>query len=220
MIAFYQILYTEDQLFKLYPWAIPVWNKTLTPFFENKIISDIVKQSPGEKTAVCSWKLREKITKNLPLTPNSRNLTEEMLQGDFDILSLTVNSKHHEMLANAERWHPGFCDVLRKIGSAIRQTVPREIKFPIYQNHFVAKTDIYKQYVTEFLDPAMKVMEEDEEIKSLCWKDSGYTKLITQPLSEQAQKDLGVTYYPLHAFLCERFFSCWVNNKRFKISHI
>jgi hypothetical protein len=216
-IALYQIYYKEFQKEKLYPFATPYFNDKLTPFFENSVISKLVKETTAEKIGVCSWRLREKQRNNIP---PARVLSEEVLNTDYDILSLTKNSSKHMMLEAAEVWHPGFIEILHRIGHAIGQVIPKKISFPIYQNHFVAKTSIYRQYVEEFLDPAMQAMTEDVELMGLCWQDSRYSKLKDEPLSDHAKKLLGVNYYPMHPFLCERFFSCWIENKGFNVVYI
>jgi hypothetical protein len=216
-VELYQIYFDDRHIDRLYPFAIPFKNENLTPFFENSIISKLVKATDADKIGVCSWRLREKQRSNIP---PKREVTEELLNSDYDVLSLTKNSSKHLMLEAAEAWHPGFIEILHRIGHTIGQVIPKKISFPIYQNHFVAKAEIYKQYVEEFLDPAMEAMVSDVELMGLCWQDSRYSKLKDEPLSDHAKKQLGVSYYPMHPFLCERFFSCWIEGKKFNVQYI
>jgi len=213
----YQIYYHDDQRKELFPFTKPYKNEVLTPFFENSVIKDIVHGTQFEKIGVCSWRLKEKLRRNIP---PYRNFDESLLKSDYDVLSLSKNTKKHVMLACAETNHKGFKVLLNKIGDKISQPIPNEVKYPIYYNHFVARTEIYKQYIKEFLLPAMEVMETDTEVKQLCYVDSGYSKLTKEPMSAQAAVQLGVNYFPLHPFLCERFFSCWINNKNFNVQYI
>lgn len=212
-VDFYQIYYKNDQLSRLFPFATPYFNQNLTPFFENSVIKELVLASEADKIGVCSWALRFKM--KLALRP----LTEEVMQEDFDVLSLSRNSKYHEMLKSAEVWHPGFNDIMHKILTKIGFTLKKP-RYPIYQNAFIARVDVYKEYVNEFLIPAIEVMEKDQEIRNLCWKDSGYTKLKNEPLTDSAKKQLGVGYYPMHPFLCERFISQWLETKNLNVKYL
>ena len=212
-ISFIQIYFHVKHLSTLYPFATPYFNDKLTPYFENSVIKEVVPQSKSEKIGVCSWALRHKM--KLALRP----LTLEVLNENFDVLSLSRNSKHHKMLSAAEAWHPGFTETLTKIMVKIGWGKPVHPKYPVYQNAFVAKTELYKRYVNEFLVPAMEVMESDE-LKPLCWQDSNYSKLKREPLSDKAKKDLGVSYYPMHPFLCERFFSQWLEKQSLNIQYL
>lgn len=202
----------------MFPFATPYKNQTLTPFFENSVIKELVPISKAEKIAVCSWKLADKMRTNIP---PYRKLTEELLESDFDVLSFTKNSPGHGMLTIADTWHPNFTDILSKILFRIGFSLPKEVEYPIYQNAFCARTEVYQQYVKEMLIPAMEVMENDEHIKKLCWTDSGYYRLRSVPeFAARVKQFLGVNYCPLHTFLCERFFSAWLEDKKLKIEYI
>lgn len=198
----------------MFPFAKPFFNRELTPFFENSVIKTLVLGSSADKIGVCSWALKDKM--RLALRP----LTEEVLQEDFDVLSLSRNSKHHKMLLSAEAWHPGFVELLTKILHKIGFKTPVNPRYPIYQNAFIARTTHYKSYIHELLEPAMEVMRSDEEIRALCWQDSRYTKLKKEPLSGEAVKQLGVEYYPMHPFICERFFSQWLEYQNLKVVYL
>ena len=124
------------------------------------------------------------------------------------------------MIPAADVWHPQFSTILCKILHKLGRNIVQVPKNPIYQNAFVAKSEVYKKYVTNFLSPAMEVMETDEEIKKLCWQDSNYTKLKREPLSDKAKVQLGVGYYPMHPFLCERFFSQWLERENLNVQYL
>ncbi len=211
-IDFYQIIFHEEHKNKLFPFAKPYFNQTLTPFFENSVIKKLVLESEADKIAVCSWALKSKLRLNL------RPLTENVLLEDFDVLSFTRSSKFHKMLASAEVWHPGFTELLTKIMQKAVGLTPKNPKYPIYQNAFCAKSQVYKKYVNEFLIPCMEVMEKD--VKKECWQDSNYTKLKREPLTDKAKKDLGVGYYPMHPFICERFFSQWLEKQNLNVQYL
>lgn len=213
-VDFYQIIFKASQRNNLYPFAKEYFNQTLTPFFENSVIKEVVLKSEADKIGVVSHALKQKMRLNL------RPLTLEVLNEDFDVLSFTRNSKFHKMIPAAEAWHPGFSDLLEDIMGMIGYSIRKVPKYPIYQNAFVAKSHIYKQYVKDFLIPAMTVMETDPKIKKLCWQDSNYTKLKNEPLTDRAKMDLGVGYYPMHPFICERFFSQWLETKNLNVQYL
>jgi len=211
-----QLYYHEDQKKKLYPFAVPHYNSELTIFFESFWIKELVLSSQAEKIAVCSWKLRDKMKYYIG---RPRELTLEVLNSEYEVLTFTRNSRHHVMLRAANQWHPGFLDVFDKILRLIGLTRPNEVKIPIYQNHFAAKSSIYKDYVRRYLSPAMEVITNDKEINALAMQDSRYSDLTYQSC-EVLQQKLGIGYYPLAPFLLERLFSVYVHNEKIRITYL
>lgn len=217
----FQIYFNESQLSNLFPFAKPFFNSQLTVFFENSVIRTIVLRSEAPKIGVCSWALRQKINNGIPMR---QEFTEEVINWDYDVLSFTRKMPDHFMLTKMDNWHPGSREILNMIFERIGQktfTDRREPKVPIYQNAFMATSEIYKAYVTECLIPAMTVMEEDEEVRKRCYEDSQYYKLKTDPeYPKLIKSQLGMDYVPLHTFLCERMFSCWINDKKLNIKYL
>lgn len=215
-IEFYQIYWKESQKDKMYPFTIPYLNEELTPFFENTVISRLVKASEAEKIGVCSHELRSKLKSGIP----HQEFTKEILESEYDVLSLTKNTRHHQMLDAAETWHKGFKALFADILAAIGIRHMGNPMYPIYSNHFIAKTQIYKDYVNEMLDPAMKVMAEQFEERLMI--DSQYSKLkkASEEDIKNLKEKLGVPYYPMHAFICERFFSQWINKKELNVVYL
>lgn len=214
-----QIYYEDYQLKEIYPFAEPYFNKPLTIFFENEIIKDLVLASTDEKLGVCSWKLKQKMRWNI-LQP--RPLTQDVLETEYDVLCFTGNSKKHQMLEIADRWHPGFRESLRKILSKIGIQVPFEVKTPIYQNSFMAKLEIYQDYVKNWLSPAMDVMTSDPECHALAMQDSKYSQLAKKDAAspEYLMSKIGIGYYPMAPFLLERLFSIYVHNNKIKVTQL
>lgn len=105
-----------------------------------------------------------------------------------------------------------FREVTDRIGAEwnIRGEVFQHV---FYGNHFVARPQIYEHYVREFLNPAMKVMDEMPELL----QDSGYP----YPLPSNLRERFGVGWYPLHAFIAERLFSYWahIHNKELIVKY-
>lgn len=211
-----QIYYAEEQKNKCYPFADLYFNQSLTIFFENAVIKDVVLSAEADKIAVCSWKLKDKMRWYIG---RPRELTQELLETDYEVMSFTKNTKHHRMLEAANAWHPGFLTTLDKILAKIGVSRPGEVKIPIYQNHFSCRTDIYKDYVKTYLSPAMDCMENDAEINKLAMRDSKYSDLTNQS-ADILTKKLGISYYPLAPFILERLFSIYCHNRKINVTHL
>lgn len=233
-VDFYQIYFKESQIESLFPFAKPYFNEKLTVFFENSVISQLVPTSGAQKIGVCSYALRNKLNNGIPmrgqeLGKSKDEILSDALEADFDVLALTRRQnpikgpESHFMLAKMDNWHPGsretFNLILKAIGLDTFEN-RREPKDPIYQNHFVARAEIYKEYVSKALIPAMEVMG-TPEVSKRCYEDSQYYKLKTDPGYPKLIKDqLGMDYVPLHTFLLERLFSCWINGKNLNIKYL
>ena len=212
-----QIYYDDSQRNHLFQFAQPYFNEGLTIYFENEVLRRLVPMTNTKNVAVCSWKLREKLRWNVPGPEKARELTQEVIDGDYEVLSFTRNSPHHDMFAAAEVWHPGFTKVFDEMMEKIGKRRPiGKIKTPIYQNHFSARRDIYLKYIYTYLNPAISALESMPEAR----RDSGYSKLIGQPASEEMVKKIGLPYYPLSTFLLERLFSVFCQNEGIKVSHL
>lgn len=221
MAELYQIYFKESQLENLYPFSIPFFNSQLTVFFENSVIRTIVLRSEADKIGIASYALKQKINNGVPMR---QEFTEEVINWDYDVLSFTRKMPEHFMLAKMDNWHPGSRETLNLIFKKIGQKTfegRQEPKVPIYQNHFMARREIYYEYVTECLIPAMFVMEEDEEVRKRCYEDSLYYRLKTDPeYPKLIKKQLNMDYVPMHTFLCERMFSCWIDGKKLNIKYL
>lgn len=209
----YQIYYNDDQLSKLYPFAIPHYNEGLTIFFENSVIAPLVLSADSSWVSVCSWKLHEKVRRAFPVTL-------EKLNGTYEVLSFSRKSKKHTPLAMARQWHEGFQPAIEKLFEKMGLKLPGEAKNSIYQNHYSAQTAIYKRYVNEFLIPAMELIEKDEELNKLMMVDSHYGKLSKQADLKSVKEKLGLNYYPMAPFVLERCPQLWYSMNGFKIEYL
>lgn len=212
-----QIYYKDEQKAACYPFSELYFNDSLTIFFENTPISKLVMETKAEKVGVCSWKLREKMRTNVC---RPRELTEDVINTDYEVLSFTCNTKYHKMLAAAEIWHKGFRPALEKVCESIGQKCPGEVRSPIYQNAFMARTEIYQDYVKNWLNPAMEAMTNDPELNAMVKTDSNYSNLNKRDAAspERLQELIGMPFYPLAPFILERLFSIYVHNKRINVT--
>lgn len=232
MLDFYQIYFQDEHLPELYPFAKPHRNETLTDFFENSVIADLVPKSQAEFIAVCSWRLRKKRLDGW--TPmlcgfagQPDNLSEEKIMSQHaDIMVLTPKTARHQMLANAAKWHGGplhdyaWDNAIDEFRKFIK--IPEEVKTPIYENHFIARKEIYHEYVADCLLPAMAFMRGLPVFQS----DSGYAEKKSrdpqggQQAVERYRQQTGRNDWPIAPFILERLFSIWINDKPFKIINV
>lgn len=211
-LAFYQIYYDNSQLTELYPFATPYYNGEVTNYFENAVIADLVPKSDADFISVCSWRLKAKRQDMFRLTDKSLD-ENKILSADFDIAVLTPRSASHKALLMARQWHgQAWEDGLNKLKEFIR--IPQELTYPIYENHFIARRDIYHSYVNDCLRPAMEFME---HTGSVFLADSGYARRKTPQDREAYFQKTGRRDWPISVFLLERLFSIWIERKNFKV---
>lgn len=217
MTEFYQIYYDEKQKEKIYPFATPHYNGGLTIFFENAVIAELVLASTADKIGVASWKLKDKMRIRVG---GHVALTPEVLNSDYEVLSLTKNSKKHTMLAHLYHWHPKSKEALALLWEKLGYKLCGEVKNPIYQNHYVATRTIYRDYVENFLNPAMELIKTDEQLNTLMMNESNYGNLNREADIKSVKAKLGIGFYPLAPFILERCPSCYFDMKGVKISYL
>lgn len=227
-LDFIQIYYNDDQVKHLYSFASPYRNEVVTDFFENKVIAERVPECDAEYIGVCSWRLREKRQSGkcpmiLNIYGNDDLSEEKILNSGADIINLRPFSPGHQMLANAAMWHGGpqhkyaWDNAIEELGQIV--SIPKEVNTPIYENAFIAKKEIYHEYVSSCLNPVMLFMSD----RSFFFVDSGYAekKARTEPDSVESYKKMtGRNDWPIAPFVLERLFSIWINDKQFKIINL
>jgi hypothetical protein len=88
--------------------------------------------------------------------------------------------------------------------------VPEELTYSIYENHFIARKEIYHAYVKDCLIPAIDYCGSD----MVYFVDALYTpkKKNTEEV-QRVQKLLGRNDWPIIVFLLERLFSFYIEGK-------
>jgi len=210
---FFQIYYKDEHLKHLYPFAIPYRNEGLTIFFENEPITKLVMESKADKVSVCSWRLHQK-------TRNIFPVTKAALESNYEVMAFRIVSKKHTMIAAMGQWHKDAVVALDLLWNKLGYKRPGEARHPIYMNHYAARTDIYQDYVKNFLIPAMELITKDEELNEIMLRPSGYGKLSKGSDLKSVQSKLGLSDYPLCPFVMERCPSLWYEMKGVKISYL
>lgn len=218
-VDFYQIYYKNEQLTELYDFAIPYKNDTLSVYFENAVIADLVPKSDADYISVCSWRLKQKRGQgSSELILKNRQLTlESIVSNDFDIAILTPRSPGHHIMNMASNWHgKAWDDAIQELNKFIK--VPDEIiGNAIYENHFIAKREIYQDYVQSCLRPCMAFMEGNR----VFFEGSGYrNKKRDKAEIAMVTAKLGMSDWPIAPFVLERLFSIWIEGKRYNIINL
>jgi len=213
----YQLFYKDEQAQKLFPFTIHYRTEGLTIYFESHWIRQLVLASNAEKIGVTSWKLQEKLRRNVGIRVP---LTQESIEGDYQILSLTKNSKKHTMLAHLYHWHKDSKRAIELLWSKLGYKLPGEVKNPIYCHHFIAKREIYLDYVNNFLCPTMELVENDPEVREIMLQPSGYGTLNRDCDMRSVKAKLGMDDYPLIPFILERCAPAFFQMRGYQISYL
>ncbi len=221
-LDFIQIIYEESQKEECYPFATIYKNETLTPYFENSIICEIVPKCEGSLIGVVSWRLMRKRGDMFRL--QDKTLDESKLTSiDYDVAVLTPRSPTHKALFMAAQWHhPAWSQAFPVFKKFLRDSlnikVPNELSNAIYENHFVAKREIYHDYVKNCLLPSMQFMSNwNSKESNPFMADAGYTKRKTASECKAYFEKTGRHDWPIAPFILERLFSIYCEGKGFKI---
>ncbi len=219
----FQIYFNEAQLPLNF---IPYYNEKCSPYFENKVIVDLIKKNQhkgcthfGVLSHKFAEKIKERMSSNWDSLPELKNHHRFLMNADeiekalalFDppVLAL-MQHPAHDPVSFGGRFHQKlpdfFKEVTKKIGAEWKPEVFDRV---YYSNYFIAKPAIYADYVNTMLAPAIQVMDDMPDL----WQDSGYPKKLPENLS----KEWGVNYYPYHTFILERLFSYYCNINKNKI---
>lgn len=219
-LLFFQIYFKPEQAKELYDFAIPYFNPGLNEYFENQVIADLVPRVDADLISVCSWRLRQKRGESFSRMLVTGELTKEkILSTEFDIAVLTPRRLNSQPLMKAHNWHGRAWDnALQEIKPFLKSLgvkIPEEdLAISVYENHFIAKKEIYHQYVIDILKPCMEFCKD----KEVFYVDADYVSKKRRNMQEviEYREKSGRQDWPIMPFLLERLFSLWINGKNFK----
>lgn len=206
-----------------YPYSVYYADKT-SAFFENEYIRDLVNKgahNDDDFFAVLSphfftkaiggrltpHKIQHDIERGIQIQ-TGRNTFEKH---DVDAIGFTPQLRNTNVITQGDRTHvEGFSDLVQEIFNlaGVNWNVLTPLKKIVMSNYIIARSSIWQHYADTVLLPCMEVMETDKAISNEVWKDSRYYKKAK--MSAKLKQDLGVSYYPLHTFICERFWSVYL----------
>ena len=207
----YSIVYDENQLYEYekYDNSHIKSYEDKSYLFEYNCLIDIIDNFNinEDYLGIFSYKFpiktglfKKKLLKILKDNPNQ----------DIYIFCTNSNKLKGKYLSFTEKVHPGFLELFTVLCKDLNLQV-KEPKYIVYSNFFIAKTDIYKEYINNIIKPAIELLE--TKYKEQVWKDSKYQGLGKEKLKQYT----GLDYYPFHTFILERLFSIWIENKNYKI---
>ena len=178
--------------------------------FEYNPIIDIVSKITNEEEylGVFSWKFSTKtgFTKSiLYKSLNHYNYKEY----DFINLSKSYWRNTSEYLNFSYKHHPKLEKLLKKVLVHLGKDIKGDKNNYTYSNFFMMKGVQWKDYVENWVKPALEFMENDQEY----FENAIYT---TELSSEKLKELTGLDYYTYHTFVLERLIIFYTNNKNLK----
>jgi hypothetical protein len=227
-IKAYQIYYDESQKDSLSHGFIPHFNAKATVHLESGIICDLVNRgecSNCDYFGVFSWNLKNKI-KTINFCTWGDKVNE---YNGFDLLTInTFNYNKHKHFPPLEKHYPrklhgtiwsAFDLLLKKLYE--QNILPNrqylvECKKYIYCNYFIAKKNIYLDYVNSLLNPAIDLSQTDDELNSMIMQLDLEYNLPPKRFVE----DTGFTTYPKIPFILERLINVYIEAHKLKVGWV
>ena len=220
MVKVYQIYYDEDSKQRLELEYIPYFNNPTSIFFESKVICDLIDKGAhkhSEWFGVVSHKLRKKVhqSKFWGRTIANRSI-RKFSPKEFEVYIRSSGAdiasfcKHppHMVFPWAEKYHKGICKATAALVKKLGYKVWYDQKSTqvIYFNYFVAKPQIYEDFVSTLLQPAIEIMWKNPDVKALCNVNSKYPKPVPVSVRDQT----GYDYWPMFPFIAERLINLYL----------
>lgn len=199
-VKIYGITYDKEQYTEFTPYFNQTKNKAWR--FEYNVMLDIVnnlKDFDGY-LGIFSWKFPMK-------TGICKKVLHKAVEGlGEDVIGLSAPYFKNNYLKFSYEQHPGLKEILEKVCNKLNLTLPKEVDKVVYSNFFLAKTEVYKQYVNDVVVPVLDFMENNPEIFH---KDANYKHGLTP---EKLKEYTGLDFYTWHTFVLERMLSIWLYN--------
>lgn len=182
--------------------------------FEYNPIINIVSNSPQdiEYLGIFSWKFPQK-------TGFSKNILYKSLNHykykDYDFLNLAKSywKDTPEYLHFSYKHHPKLQELLKKLLVHLGKDIYPDRNNYTYSNFFLMKTNLWKDYVENWIKPAIEFMENDPEY----FEDAKY---ITGLPTNKLQELTGLDYYPYQTFVLERLILYFMADKKLKVKRV
>ena len=226
-IVIYQVFYDPASKLLLQPEYNPYFNRRLTRYVENSVITDLIESGRHidcDFFGVFSWRFHLKI----PVGPSE--ILGAMKKDGFssDVYSFFDSQKIQspQIWNQTDYFHPGALKIARRIFEYLElRLAPEEVhSTKIYENHFLCRPELYQRYYEELLKPCMDLMENgaDPELSELLMQDANYRRRSALALTDDEKISIfGRPYFTFHPFICERLFSTWLHlNPSVKVSQI
>jgi hypothetical protein len=204
----YQIFYDETTRKKNVP-AFAQYDNTgkLDAFFENTPIYHLLQDGQhlkGPYFGVLSPAFMGKAM-GIRVGVDLKLLNDTLAKGPA-LLAFNRRSQQKNTVAAGIQIHgPEFRSVFKHLFPELDPS--RRQRTIIYMNYVIATPEIWERYKAFFVPLYERMRDAEGELWELLFTDSRYPK----KLPESAKQSLGLSYYPLHTFVCERFWSIFLD---------
>jgi hypothetical protein len=225
-IKAYQIYYDKSQHEHLLDGFDEHYNETATVFLESGIMCDLIDLN-AEKCdwfGVFSWKVYEKLRgfNHNRLVKLINNNSKADIIGPDDVTRHKARPPKHESLYHYKNKKKNYHTDIKKTFNYLIELlqglniVSANCNFlnvkmnQIYYNAFVAKYQIYKDFIDTMLKPSIELFNTNETLKQLSIKDAGYPTKPPKRFCEHT----GLINYPQIPFILERLINLYIYNKQ------
>ena len=157
---------------------------------------------------IFSWKFSQK-------TGLTRELLNKILTRfqfkKYDFIDIARNQLNgQQYMLFTELSHPGILERIKEVCSIIGLNYTDNPKITNYSNFFIMKSEYYKEFIEDYIKPAIQYIESKPERFMI---DAQYkTGLPAEKLLELT----GLPYYTLETFILERLILFYVEDKKLK----
>ena len=134
---------------------------------------------------------------------------------DYDLINVGKSywKDTREFLQFSYKYHPKLQELLKKVLVHLNKDIYPDDDNYTYSNFFIMKADLWKDYVENWIKPALDFMENDPEY----FEDAKYiTGLPTNKLKELT----GLDHYTYHTFVLERLILYFIADKKLKVKSV
>ena len=226
MIKLFQIYYNENQKSGLVDGFIPHLNENRSIYVENQCIYEIRQNKITKNTThvgVFSHKFHDKILSKPTLKTISTCIMSNL---DGDIFSPRLDTLWWSPLRQPRPlYFPNQCNIenlaipflrdLADVSVMKHSSIDLWIKSypnPIYCNFWVAKKDIFIDYVDNFLTGVFKVIESYNRDNPIFTIDHNYPS----PPPQIWKESTGFAGYPVITFIMERLINIYIQDRSLK----
>jgi hypothetical protein len=209
----YSIKYLEEQNVEYQSYLNT--NKDNSWRFEYSPMMEIIPKVEKEYVGILSWKFLQK-------TGLAKNLLYNMIKpslkmGNIDIINLSPRKWNtgKEYMEFSEKQHPGLEHLLKLVCLKLGVTYNPNPKNIVYSNFFILRTSLYKEYVEEWIKPALDCLE--GEFWTLANQDANYIGGLSK---EDLKLHTNLDYYNMITFVLERLILQFIETKKLKIKNI
>lgn len=209
----YQIYFSEKTKANCYnsDFNTPIFNETATHFFENAVISKLIAQGVHKESEYFGvWSHRHSAKHK---RFNSATFESEL---DCDCISFFKDRNNKNAIRiGVPKIYRNFLILLGEIG--YKELNPKSKTFILF-NHFVLRSELYEEYVTEILNPAMHALQTSPSLHE-CRQPYKYsTSIVRYRENPRLREQIG--HYNMFPFILEWLPAWWVTKRGLTIKQL